>query len=79
MSKMLDALSFFLTSEFDFSTENTKGLYGQLSPVDKQLFNFDINSFDWEPYMYDYVAGVRKYLLHESDERLEVDQIRYKR
>ena len=79
MTKTLDALDFFLTHEFEFCTGNTKRLYSQLSPIDKKLFNFDIDSINWESFTHNYIAGIRKFLLHESDEKLEVDRVRYKR
>ena len=79
MTKTLEALDFFLTHEFEFCTGNTKRLYRQLSPVDKKLFNFDIDSIEWEAFTHSYVAGIRKFLLRESDEALEVDRARYKR
>ena len=79
MSKVFDVFTFFTSREFDFSTENTKKLHDQLNEMDKELFNFDIDTIQWEPYMHDYAAGMRKCLLHEPEERLEADIVQYKR
>ena len=79
MCKVFDVLYFFTHYEYDFATGNTRKLYGELNLVDQRIFNFDINSIQWEPYMHDYVAGIRKYLLHESDMRIEEDRARYRR
>ena len=79
MAKTLQVLDFFILSEFEFCTENTKKLYEQLNPADRKLFDFDIDSIDWKSFFHDYIAGIRKYLLHESDEALEVDRTRLRR
>lgn len=79
MSKVFQVVNFFSLYEFEFSTENTKKLHEELNQVDKALFNFDKNSIQWEPYMHNYVAGIRKCLLRDSDDRLEMDRTRYKR
>ena len=79
MAKTLKALEFFLTHEFEFCTVNLKKLDGQLNGTDKRLFNFDVDSIEWKTYTQKYIAGIRKYLLHESDEALEFDRARYKR
>ena len=79
MCKVSHLLEDFTGVELDFVTENTEKLYKQLNLVDRRLFDFDIRSVQWEPYLYDFVAGIRKYLLHGSDEDLERDRRRHKR
>ena len=79
MSKMLEALSFFLTFEFEFCIENTKKLYAQMSPVDRQVFHFDVDSINWDQYSRVSVAGIKKYLLGESDAQIDKDRTRFKR
>ena len=79
MFKIQQIIGQFTALELDFVTENTEKLYRQLNQTDRQLFNFDIRSIQWEPYLYDYVAGIRKYLLHGSDKELKTDRRRYKR
>ena len=79
MSTNHQILSFVTCYDFKFGTENTRKLYDQLNHVDKLLFNFDSSCVRWEPYMHDYVEGIRKYILGETDERLEFDRARYER
>ena len=79
MARALEALEFFTTHEFEFCTANTKKLEGQLNLTDKQLFNVYVDSIEWKTFIQNYVAGMRKYLLNESDESLEVVRARYKR
>ena len=79
MTKISQVIGEFTALELDFVTENTEKLYRELNQADRQLFNFDIRSVQWEPYLYDYVAGIRKYLLHGSEKELEADRQHYKR
>ena len=79
MFKISRVIGEYTALEIDFVTENTEKLYQQLNQADRQLFNFDIRSIQWEPYLYDYVAGIRKYLLQGSEKELKVDRQRYKR
>ena len=65
--------------ECSYTTENANKLQDQLNLVDKQLFSFDSDSIRWEPYMYDCIEGIRKYILHGAEEQLQVDRARYKR
>lgn len=63
MAKFFESVDCFLINEYNFRTENTEQLYGELSQVDQKLFNFDIRSVDWGPYMQCYNEGVRRHFL----------------
>ena len=79
LSKLHRLIGHFIASEYDFVTENTTDLFRELNPVDQQLFNFDVMTIQWEPYLHDYVAGVRNHLLRASDKDLENARRHYKR
>lgn len=79
MCKVLDVLSFFALSQFNFPNENAAKLYEELSEADRKVFNFDTNTIKWEPFLNDYIAGVRRFLLRESDDEIASARDRYKR
>lgn len=51
--------------EWNFKNDNTQALYKKLSPTDKELFDFDMGSLDWDAYYYTYIRGGRVYLLKD--------------
>lgn len=57
-------------SQWEFGTEHLVELRAMLTARDRELFDFDVDSLDWEGYMRDYVLGVRKFLLKDSIETL---------
>ncbi|XP_049767404.1 fatty acyl-CoA reductase wat-like [Schistocerca cancellata] len=64
--RLLDVTSYFCTREWSFDNRRCKALWSRLSPVDRQLFPFDMRDFDWDTYFYRYVRGVRLYILKED-------------
>lgn len=60
---MVDAVKFFLLNEWKFSDDNIRSLLKTMSPVDKEIFNFDVKTINWETCIEDYILGARKYLL----------------
>ncbi|KAH8298433.1 hypothetical protein KR044_002655 [Drosophila immigrans] len=71
--KNMDALSYFGTEIWTFETTNTDGLWHSLSTADKQLFEFDMSTLNWDNYFARTLVGMRVYLGHEdpSDESLQ--------
>jgi len=66
LSRAVACLEFFTTHEWRFSNTNVVRLAGQLSAVDRQLFNFDIRTLQWPKYMEMYVLGTRRFILKED-------------
>jgi len=65
MLKTMNTYEYFMTRNWKFDNTNTRNLYKALSPVDKDIFNFDISQVDWKSYMDTYQLGVKQYILKE--------------
>ncbi|KAF9412371.1 hypothetical protein HW555_009116, partial [Spodoptera exigua] len=63
LKKVVDAVKFFLLNEWKFSDDNIRNLLNTMSPADKEVFNFDVKTINWESCIEDYILGARKYLL----------------
>ncbi|KAJ8721380.1 hypothetical protein PYW07_002155 [Mythimna separata] len=63
LKKVVDAVKFFLLNEWRFSDNNIRNLLQTMSPEDKETFNFDVKTINWETCFRDYLLGARKYLL----------------
>ncbi|KAJ0182885.1 hypothetical protein K1T71_000861 [Dendrolimus kikuchii] len=68
ISKFSEVISYFATREWKFSNENTQSLYNELCVADKHIFDFDMSNLDWSTYFYNYIRGVRVYLLKDPVE-----------
>ncbi|KAJ8730669.1 hypothetical protein PYW08_002082 [Mythimna loreyi] len=63
LKKVIDAVKFFLLNEWKFSDNNIRSLLDNMTPEDKETFNFDVKTINWETCIRDYLLGARKYLL----------------
>lgn len=63
--KFSQVISFFSTQQFTFTNLNTQRLFTSLAEADKSLFNFDMDGFDWEKYMFWHIRGIRAYLVKD--------------
>ncbi|CAG7678364.1 unnamed protein product, partial [Allacma fusca] len=66
-------------SDHWLSTENTKLLYNTLDPIDKESFNFDIQSIDYSDYMRVTNYGIRYFACNEEDKDLPKARKNFKR
>lgn len=66
LKKVVEAVKFFLLNEWKFSDNNIRNLYNTMTPEDKETFNFDVKTINWETCIRDYVLGARKYLITEK-------------
>jgi alcohol-forming fatty acyl-CoA reductase len=66
LSRAVACLEFFTTHEWRFSNANVVRLAGELSPKDREMFNFDMRSLQWPLYMEQYVLGTRRFLLKDD-------------
>lgn len=67
LHKAIAVLEYFSTREWKFHSNNSRILMEKMSPEDRENFNFDISSLDWEEYLKNYVVGTRRYLFKEDD------------
>jgi len=68
--KMIETLHFFTTRGWNFNSQNLLNLWNQLDEEDKKIFNFDVRQINWDDYLFDYIMGVKVYLLKESIDNL---------
>ncbi|CAH1642342.1 unnamed protein product [Spodoptera littoralis] len=66
MYNMCSALSYFTTNQWRFVDDNTASLYDSLSPIDKEIFDFDICKINWREYMYIWSIGLRKFIIKDG-------------
>lgn len=51
--------------QWHFHNNNTQRLEKSLSRVDREKFDLDVGSLDWEEYYYNYVRGIRTFLFDD--------------
>jgi fatty acyl-CoA reductase len=68
--KMVETLHYFTTRGWTFKSDGLVSLWNTLNDEDKKTFNFDVRQIDWDRYLFDYVMGVKVYLLREKLENL---------
>jgi fatty acyl-CoA reductase len=66
INRFCNVLSYFSTHEWKFTNNNIQELWKKLNEDDKKVFDFDIDGLDWDRYLYNYVRGIRIYLLKED-------------
>ncbi|XP_039267578.1 fatty acyl-CoA reductase 1-like [Styela clava] len=64
----LDVLQYFLNHTFKWDNDNTMALLQNMSPEDKETFNFDPRCIDWHEYMKHFTMGTRKHILKDDPE-----------
>ena len=57
MAKMIKTLKPFTTNQWLFDCSNVTCLYERMTPVDKEIFNFDIRQVRWDDYIRRYYVG----------------------
>ncbi|XP_052835613.1 fatty acyl-CoA reductase wat [Drosophila gunungcola] len=69
--KNIDILVPFVDTSWHFDTFNTHQLWRRMSAEDRELYDFDIASIDWDDYFLQALAGLRLYLGKDEPESLE--------
>jgi fatty acyl-CoA reductase len=64
--KMVETLHYFTTRGWSFDAKGLITLWDSLSEDDKKEFNFDIRQVNWDKYLFNYLMGMKIYLLKES-------------
>jgi len=67
---LLGAISYFTLRSWNFHDNNVQLLLNETSDVDKELFQFDIKTLDWDVYAQRSVAGIRQYIFKEGPETI---------
>lgn len=77
--KVTEVLQFFSLRDWEFTQDNTKKLWKELSEKDKKEFPFDIMSIDWAKYYENECYGIRKYVIKEDLSTLPAAKKKYLR
>ncbi|XP_034238719.1 fatty acyl-CoA reductase wat-like [Thrips palmi] len=64
--RLLEAISPFSITDWDFKDDNVRGLWSLLSGRDRVLFPLDVEAIDWDTYCKAALAGSKRYLLKED-------------
>lgn len=67
----LKLLEKFIFTEWKFHNTKTQALIATLSEADKEKYNFDLKTLEWEPYFVNMAQGVRRYLSKEHPSSLD--------
>ncbi|EDW60376.2 fatty acyl-CoA reductase wat [Drosophila virilis] len=67
--RYIDVMQHFMINNWSFETFNTDRLWEYMSEADRQLFEFDMQSLDWDSYLDRLFLGMRTYLC-KSEESL---------
>ncbi|KAL1502548.1 hypothetical protein ABEB36_007674 [Hypothenemus hampei] len=77
--KFSEALSYFSTREWKFSNNNVQILWDKMNKVDQKLFPMSMQTVSWLLFFKNYIRGVRKYILKESESNLHLCKTRNRR
>lgn len=72
-------LAYFAQRSWNFGNHNVQQLWTSLNPDDKKTFNFDMKQLDWDKFFYNYIRGLRVYLLKDDMSTLPQAMVRWRR
>ncbi|KAH8383340.1 hypothetical protein KR009_008049, partial [Drosophila setifemur] len=70
----IDMLRYFLQTSFHFKMKNTDGLMALISPEDRRIYNFDMETLNWPKYWLDALWGIRRFLAKEPATQESIEQ-----
>ncbi|CAG9532435.1 unnamed protein product [Cercopithifilaria johnstoni] len=68
--RLVETLHYFTTRGWDFDSKGLIELWETTSEEDKKIFNFDVRQLDWDSYLFDYLMGVKRYVVKDRLEEL---------
>ncbi|CAG7817649.1 unnamed protein product [Allacma fusca] len=71
--------TYFRNNDWNFTSENLLHLRDKMAPIDKKIFNFNVEDIKWQIYIHNYIHGLRKFILKEDDSTLEGARRRLRR
>lgn len=71
LAKSVQCLEYFTTHQWTFHSENVQALLDSMKENDRQEFQFDVRSIEWEDYVEKYVLGFRQFLFKQNPSSLE--------
>ncbi|MFH4974946.1 hypothetical protein AB6A40_001655 [Gnathostoma spinigerum] len=64
--RMVETLNYFTMHGWSFESKGLLALWDSLSEEDRQTFNFDVRQLNWDSYLFDYLMGVKRFLIKET-------------
>jgi len=77
--KFVDVVSYFSVQQWKFTDHNVQALQSRMTPLDQELFDFNIARLDWHSVLKSSVRGLRLHFAKEPLDNLEVAKKRYRR
>ena len=79
MHYALHVMNYFTQNEWSFKSNNLLQLYQNMDPDERQVFNFDMTSINWDSFARNSHYGNRRHLLKESDDTIGMARKRMQR
>lgn len=76
LAKSVQCLEYFTTHQWKFHSDNLQMLLDSMREDDRQEFQFDVRTIEWEDYVEKYVLGFRQYLFKQNPSSLEESRTR---
>ncbi|XP_045465465.1 fatty acyl-CoA reductase wat-like [Harmonia axyridis] len=77
VKKFLDVISYFARRNWAFGVVNVKKLMKRMSPEDREMFNFDLNTLDMNEIVSKGILGGRQYLVKDPLDTLPQARKKY--
>jgi hypothetical protein len=71
LAKSVECLEYFTTHQWKFHSDNVMALLDALDDKDRQQFQFDVRTIQWDDYVEKYVLGFRQFLFKQNPSSLE--------
>lgn len=68
--RLVETLHYFTMRGWNFDARGLVELWNSTAEEDKEIFNFDIRQLDWNSYLFDYLMGVKRYVVGDRLEEL---------
>lgn len=76
LAKSVECLEYFTTHQWKFHGDNVLALLDALDEKDRQQFQFDVRTIEWDDYVEKYVLGFRQFLFKQNPSSLEASRKR---
>lgn len=77
--KFVDVIAYFATQQWKFTDHNVQALWSRMTPLDQDLFDFNIAKLDWQSVFRTCMQGLRVHFAKEPLDNLPVAKKRYRR
>lgn len=72
-------VSYFCIQQWKFTDHNVQALHSRMTPLDQELFDFNIARLDWQAVLRSSIKGIRLHFAKDPLDNLEVARKRYRR